>query len=373
MGRYSDNEDEFFDAREVFASMSNSGSDCSPRRLYWPVMKMKFSRSTNSMFQVYKRGTVGRSNYIDAYTGRFGVPHMAFNSINSTINNGGLLNSGVWAPPQPIQQMRTYTRVLYHCEWRGIGGLYASLLLIVHHFIHDYGRFGGTMKATVLCNIDWFKPTSAMRVEASTTAVIIFCLQSGSCFSTSKDILQKGGGQNRHTRDTSVDIDGNIADLQTPPKAPSTKRGFGFSLFKKTTDTTAESGLEVALYPQETKIPYLDEWDQNEKDHSISLGGAVKDMESSSLHLLVLCGAKPDVDVMQRISGKLIGKLEENGGELPSSDSSIKEDLSSLTIHLFLYIKESHGIEKAFQFLSNVKSGEEDALVLHHVEGASDC
>ncbi|CAI9292788.1 unnamed protein product [Lactuca saligna] len=44
--------------------------------------------------------------------------------------------------------------------------------------IYDYGRFGGTMKATVLCNIDWFKPTSAMRVEASTTAVIIFCLQS---------------------------------------------------------------------------------------------------------------------------------------------------------------------------------------------------
>ena len=39
-------------------------------------------------------------------------------------------------------------------------------------------------------------------------------------------------------------------------------------------------------------FPYLDEWDQNEKDHSISLGGAVKDMESSSLHLLVLCGAK---------------------------------------------------------------------------------
>ncbi|CAI9270577.1 unnamed protein product [Lactuca saligna] len=40
------------------------------------------------------------------------------------------------------------------------------------------------------------------------------------------------------------------------------------------------------------EIPYLDECDQNEKDHSISLGGAVKDMESSSLHLLVLCGAK---------------------------------------------------------------------------------
>ncbi|CAI9293116.1 unnamed protein product [Lactuca saligna] len=68
--------------------------------------------------------------------------------------------------------------VLYHCEWRGIGGLYASLLLILYHFIDDYGRFGGTMKAIVLCNIDCFKPTSAMGVEASTTAVIIFCLQS---------------------------------------------------------------------------------------------------------------------------------------------------------------------------------------------------
>ncbi|CAI9296086.1 unnamed protein product [Lactuca saligna] len=187
------------------------------------------------------------------------------------------------------------------------------------------------MKATVLCNIDCFKPTSAMGVEASTTAVIIFCLQSSSCSSTSKDILRKGGGQNRHTRDTSVDMDGNIADLEKPPKAPPTKRGFGFCLFKKTTE-------------------------------NIRSGAAV--------------------DVIQRISVSICSlvtkKLEENGGELPSSENSIKEDLSSLTIHLFLYIKESHGIEKAFQFLSNihklrVESGEEDARVLHHVEGASDC
>lgn len=74
-------------------------------------------------------------------------------------------------------------------------------------------------------------------------------------------------------------------------------------------------------------------------------------------------------------SGKLIEKLEESGGELPTSDNSIKEDLSSLTIRLFLYIKESHGIDKAFQFLNNInklrmESGEEDPPVLHHVEGA---
>lgn len=42
----------------------------------------------------------------------FGVPDMTFNSIDSTINDGGLLNGGVWAPPpQPFQRMRTYTKV----------------------------------------------------------------------------------------------------------------------------------------------------------------------------------------------------------------------------------------------------------------------
>ncbi|KAK1417047.1 hypothetical protein QVD17_26169 [Tagetes erecta] len=42
----------------------------------------------------------------------FGVPDMTFNSIDSTINDGALLNNGVWAPPsQPFQRMRTYTKV----------------------------------------------------------------------------------------------------------------------------------------------------------------------------------------------------------------------------------------------------------------------
>ncbi|CAI9270888.1 unnamed protein product [Lactuca saligna] len=71
------------------------------------------------------------------------------------------------------------------------------------------------------------------------------------------------------------------------------------------------------------------------------------------------------VDVIQRISVSICSlvtkKLEVNSGELPSSDSSIKEDLSNLTIRLFLYIKESHGIEKAFQFLSNI-SGQKKNL-----------
>ncbi|PWA75078.1 UDP-glucose:glycoprotein glucosyltransferase [Artemisia annua] len=79
-------------------------------------------------------------------------------------------------------------------------------------------------------------------------------------------------------------------------------------------------------------------------------------------------------------STKMIETLEANGGEFPSSlenESQIKEDLSSLTIRLFHYVKENHGMLKAFEFLSNVRvnklrmeSGEEDAPVLHHVEGA---
>ncbi|XP_071686069.1 auxin response factor 19-like isoform X2 [Rutidosis leptorrhynchoides] len=44
----------------------------------------------------------------------FGVPDMTFNSIDSTINDGSLLNNGVWAPPpqpQQFQRLRTYTKV----------------------------------------------------------------------------------------------------------------------------------------------------------------------------------------------------------------------------------------------------------------------
>ncbi|XP_073298128.1 auxin response factor 19-like isoform X2 [Primulina huaijiensis] len=40
----------------------------------------------------------------------FGVPDIAFNSIDSTINEGSFMNRGAWAPPQ-IPRMRTYTKV----------------------------------------------------------------------------------------------------------------------------------------------------------------------------------------------------------------------------------------------------------------------
>ncbi|XAR63770.1 hypothetical protein NMG60_11023837 [Bertholletia excelsa] len=42
----------------------------------------------------------------------FGVPDMAFNSLDSTINEGGFVNRGSWAPQPPqFQRMRTYTKV----------------------------------------------------------------------------------------------------------------------------------------------------------------------------------------------------------------------------------------------------------------------
>ncbi|KAL3625208.1 hypothetical protein CASFOL_030662 [Castilleja foliolosa] len=40
----------------------------------------------------------------------FGVPDMAFNSIDSSINDGNFMNGGAWAPPQ-IPRLRTYTKV----------------------------------------------------------------------------------------------------------------------------------------------------------------------------------------------------------------------------------------------------------------------
>ncbi|KAF3639053.1 Auxin response factor 19 [Capsicum annuum] len=41
----------------------------------------------------------------------FGVPDMAFNSIDSTINDGSFMNRGAWAPPPQMPRMRTYTKV----------------------------------------------------------------------------------------------------------------------------------------------------------------------------------------------------------------------------------------------------------------------
>ncbi|KAG6391795.1 hypothetical protein SASPL_149555 [Salvia splendens] len=74
-------------------------------------------------------------------------------------------------------------------------------------------------------------------------------------------------------------------------------------------------------------------------------------------------------------SAKLVEGIEANDGELPVARLKDDEDISSLIIRLFNYIKENHGAPTAFQFLSNVNklrmdSGAEDSPEVHHVEGA---
>ncbi|KAL3814493.1 hypothetical protein ACJIZ3_015761 [Penstemon smallii] len=76
-------------------------------------------------------------------------------------------------------------------------------------------------------------------------------------------------------------------------------------------------------------------------------------------------------------SAKLVEKIEANDGELPATHlkDDTGEDMSSLIIRLFMYIKENHGNLMAFQFLSNInklrmESAAEDSLEMHHVEGA---
>lgn len=80
-------------------------------------------------------------------------------------------------------------------------------------------------------------------------------------------------------------------------------------------------------------------------------------------------------------SAKFIKKIEMGGGEIELSavenDKQNGDDISSLIIRLFIYVKENHGVQTAFQFLSNVnrlriesEDSVEDALEIHHVEGA---
>ncbi|KAK0591027.1 hypothetical protein LWI29_034667 [Acer saccharum] len=80
-------------------------------------------------------------------------------------------------------------------------------------------------------------------------------------------------------------------------------------------------------------------------------------------------------------SANFIEKIEISGGDLQAyatkDDGQVKEDVSSLIIRLFFYIKENHGTQSAFQFLSNINrlrmesaNSADDAPEMHHVEGA---
>ncbi|KAJ8425780.1 hypothetical protein Cgig2_020918 [Carnegiea gigantea] len=75
-------------------------------------------------------------------------------------------------------------------------------------------------------------------------------------------------------------------------------------------------------------------------------------------------------------STTFIESFEKNGGDInvSASASSAEEDISSMIIRLFIYIKDHHGVKTAFKFLSNIhsESGDlgEEAPEKHHVEGA---
>lgn len=69
-------------------------------------------------------------------------------------------------------------------------------------------------------------------------------------------------------------------------------------------------------------------------------------------------------------SSKLITQIEEDKGHFPmsSEDDDFKNDISTLIIRLFLYIKETYDSQLAFQFLNNVIKLKDTTYVLN--EGA---
>lgn len=80
-------------------------------------------------------------------------------------------------------------------------------------------------------------------------------------------------------------------------------------------------------------------------------------------------------------SSKLIKTVQENGGKYPTSavkdETKNGEDISTLMIRLFIYIKENYNTQLAFQFLSNVNKlssaaddFNEEAPEAHHAEAA---
>ncbi|KAL9256883.1 UDP-glucose:glycoprotein glucosyltransferase-like protein [Drosera capensis] len=78
-------------------------------------------------------------------------------------------------------------------------------------------------------------------------------------------------------------------------------------------------------------------------------------------------------------STSIVKYMQENGGKFnpAAAGSHAEEDTSNLIIRLFIYIKEEHGVQAAFKFLSNVnklmvESGDDgdDPPEKHQVEGA---
>ncbi|CAL5415336.1 unnamed protein product [Camellia sinensis] len=84
--------------------------------------------------------------------------------------------------------------------------------------------------------------------------------------------------------------------------------------------TVVAAKLDATLHPQGTIILYLDDWDLIDWDHSNSLSGAIEALESSTLRLPIVGGARADtqnvkdaicsaVDVMQSMASSICSLL----------------------------------------------------------------
>ncbi|CAI9291649.1 unnamed protein product [Lactuca saligna] len=147
-----------------------------------------------------------------------------------------------------------------------------------------------TLDGVALIQISGTSPHNSKAVQVDAVATSLntyecFLLQSGSSLFT-----WHGKQSSVEQHNIVAKIDEFLKEQEKMSRATGTQTRMGDYLkdvasihIQKITDTKAESGLKVALYPRETS-------------------GVVKDMESSSLHLLVLCGAKVDREVWTRLA-----------------------------------------------------------------------
>ncbi|CAL5332525.1 unnamed protein product [Camellia sinensis] len=93
-----------------------------------------------------------------------------------------------------------------------------------------------------------------------------------------------------------------------------------FGQIQKSRVTCVAEKFETILHSQGTKMLHLDDWDLIDRDHSISLSGAIEALESSTLRLPVVGGARADiqsvkdaissaVDVMQVMASSICALL----------------------------------------------------------------
>ncbi|CAO2816435.1 unnamed protein product [Amaranthus hypochondriacus] len=78
-----------------------------------PTLDKNYSNNVSSSCMLnYENSKDGQQELSSSMvTQSFGVPDVAFNSIDSAINDGSFMNRGTWGPPIQYQRLRTYTKV----------------------------------------------------------------------------------------------------------------------------------------------------------------------------------------------------------------------------------------------------------------------